>query len=76
MIFKNIEWKLKLLLKTSRISDSRGFGTCCLVLEVLRENIDPTVSLSVHEGIKYIKNMLLMNGVGNASSFRYLKIHS
>lgn len=56
--------------------DPSGFGTCCFVFEALGENIDPTVFLSVHEGIKYIKNMLLMNGVENAISFSYFKLNS
>lgn len=66
---------MEFLLKTSRVSDPMGFGTCCFVLEELRENINPTVLLSVNEIIKYIKSILLMNGVSNAISFRYLKLH-
>lgn len=56
---------MELLLKTSRVSDPREFGTRCFVLEVLKENIDPTIFLSVNEGIKYIKNMPLMDRVEN-----------
>lgn len=56
--------------------DPSRFGTCCFVFEALGENTDPTVFLSVHEGINYIKNMLLKNGVENAISFSYFKLNS
>lgn len=67
---------MQLLLKTPRVSDPREFGTQCFVLEVLRKNTDTTVFLSVNEGIKYIKTTILINGVENAISFRYSKLHS